>query len=170
MKKAAVLCMTAVMMFSTGVFAAETESEEAFFPSFEQTASAYLDQDGNEVAVTVDLTGGWSVEFVRGAVYLYDGKIEDGEEPVAAGYTLEKAVFEDYADEAKSSGSYREFARSFAFTEESGANDYFFSVGPDAYFMITVDADADGDAVSSRFGVEAAGYEGDPAYEDVSRR
>lgn len=75
MKKAFVLCVIISMMCSMIAFADETES---FFPTYEQTASAYLDQSGKAVKVTVDLTGGWSVEFAPGAVYLYEGNT-DGE-------------------------------------------------------------------------------------------
>lgn len=73
MKKAFVLCVIISMMCSMIAFADETE---LFFPTYEQTASAYLDQSGKAVKVTVDLTGGWSVEFAPGAVYLYEGNTE----------------------------------------------------------------------------------------------
>ena len=81
MKKAFVLCVIISMMCSMIAFADETE---LFFPTYEQTASAYLDQSGKAVKVTVDLTGGWSVEFAPGAVYLYEGNT-DGEAATATG-------------------------------------------------------------------------------------
>jgi D-alanyl-D-alanine carboxypeptidase len=153
MKK--IICLSALilsMCISATVFGAE--SEEGFIPTFEQTASAYLDQDGNEVRVTVDLTDGWSADFARGAVYLYDGKADENAEAVAIGITLDEEVFNEYVATAPEQDNYREFARSFAYTEEDGTNDYFFSLGPDAYFMIAVNPEADGDAVSSRISVE----------------
>ena len=91
MKKAFVLCVIISMMCSMIAFADETE---LFFPTYEQTASAYLDQSGKAVKVTVDLTGGWSVEFAPGAVYLYEGNT-DGE-AAALGITLDEEVFQEY--------------------------------------------------------------------------
>ena len=137
-------------------FCAETEAY--WFPSYEQTASALLDQGANEVRVTVDLTDGWSVEFAPGAVYLYDGTVDENAEATAIGLTLDQEVFEEYAALAPEKDSYREFARSFTYTEEDGINYYFFSIGPDSYFMISVSPDADGDAVSSRISVEPSDY------------
>ena len=58
-----------------------------------QVATAWLDQEGAEISIVVDLTGGWSVEFARGAVYLYDGNYSEDAESVAIGMTLEQEVF-----------------------------------------------------------------------------
>lgn len=154
MKKAITLGVIIALMSTMIALADETE----FFPTYEQTASAYLDQDGNEVKVTVDLTGGWSVEFAPGAVYLFDGTVDENAPATALGITLDEDVFQDHMKAAQESDSYREFARSFAYTEEDGTNDYFFSLGPDAYFMISVSPDADGDIVSSRFSVERVDF------------
>ena len=154
MKKVITLGVIISLMSTMIVFADETE----FFPTYEQTASAYLDQDGNEVKVTVDLTGGWSVEFAPGAVYLYDGTVDENTPATALGITLDEDVFQDHLKAAQEIESYREFARSFAYTEEDGTNDYFFSLGPDTFFMISVSPDADGDIVSSRFSVERVDF------------
>ena len=96
MKKAFVLCVIISMMCSMIAFADETES---FFPTYEQTASAYLDQSGKAVKVTVDLTGGWSVEFAPGAVYLYEGNT-DGE-AAALRITLDEEVYAESAEPQK---------------------------------------------------------------------
>jgi hypothetical protein len=154
MKKNIIALMSAAVLsaaLSTAVFAAETESE--FYPTYEQTASAYLDQDGHEVKVLIDISDGFSAEFAHGAAYLYDGAVSEDTEPVAVGLTLDEDVFEEYIETASASSSYREFARSFAYTEEDGTNNYFFQSGPDAYFMVSVAKGADGDAISSRFSV-----------------
>lgn len=156
--KRTVIALVSAAAFTLGLstigYAAETES--AWYPTFEQTASAWLDQDGTEVRVTVDLTDGWSASFAHGAVYLYDGPDKEGTEAVAIGLTLDEEVFNDYAEEASSKDSYREFAHCFTFTEEDGSNDYFWSLSPDVYFMIAVRPQADGDIVSSRFSMELA--------------
>ena len=154
MKKNIIALMSAAVLsaaLSTAVFAAETESE--FYPTYEQTASAYLDQDGHEVKVVIDITGGFSAEFAHDAAYLYDGTVSEDTEPVAIGLTLDEDVFDEYIETASASTSYREFAHSFAYTEDDGTNNYFFQSGPDAYFMVSVAKEADGDAVSSRFSV-----------------
>ena len=144
------------MSISTVAFCAETETE--FIPTYEQTASAWLDQGENEVKVTVDLTGGWSAEFAHAAVYLYDGEVDENTDATALGLTLDEKVFKEYAADAPDRDNYREFARSFSFTEEDGWTDYFYSVGPNAYFMISVSPGADADAVSMRFSVEPSDY------------
>lgn len=157
MKKTIIALITSASLavcLSTIGFAAETETD--WYPTYEQTASAYLDQDGNEVKVTVDLTGGWSVEFAPGAVYLYEGDT-DGE-ATALGITLDEEVFQDYMKTAQESDSYKEYARSFAFTEEDGYTDYFFALSPDAYFMISVRPGEDSEIVRSRISVELSDY------------
>ena len=93
-----------------------------------------------------------------GAVYLYDGKADVNNPAAAIGLTLDEDVFQDYMKTAQESDSYREYAHSFAFTEEDGTNDYFFSPGPDTYFMIAVSSEADGDIVSARFSVVPSDY------------
>ena len=154
MKKAALILGAALVSMGLSMtgFCAETESE-FYYPAFEQSASAWLDQDGNEVHVTVDLTDGWSVEFAHGAAYLYDENVTPDLDAAAIALTLDKETFDDYAKTAAESDSYREFARSFAYTDEEGWQNYFYSLGPDVYFMVSVAPEADGDAVSSRFSI-----------------
>ncbi len=61
--------------------------------STSQAASGYLDQAGDDaVEVAVDLSGGWPVELVRGAAYLYDGEITKGKEAAAVLTTLHKEM------------------------------------------------------------------------------
>lgn len=153
MKKFIVLA-TIVAMLSFSMLAYASEDE---YPTYDQTASAILDQGGAEVKVIVDVTNGWSVEFARGAVYLYTEGVDPFDtttEAVAMGLTLDEEVFKEYMEEAQASDSYKEYAQSFSYTEEDGSVDYFFSVGPDAYFMISVlDDSVDPDIVSSRFSI-----------------
>ena len=166
MKKFLVLCLVVfVLSFSVATFAAE---KEVFIPTFEQTATAILDQDGNEVEVTVDLTDGWSVEFARGAVYLTAGKASEDTDVAAIGLTLDEDVFTEYMAEALASDTYREFAHSFMYVDENNYSNYFYKVGTDGYFMISVSPDADGDAVSSRFSVGPSYEVNEPALETES--
>ena len=153
MKKTALILGAALVTMGLSMtgFGAETESE--FIPAFEQSASAWLDQDENEVHVTVDLTDGWSVEFAHGAAYLYDAPVTPDLDAAAIALTLDEDTFKEYSETAVESDSYMEYARSFSYTDEEGWQNYFYSLGPDAYFMISVAPDADGDAVSSRFSI-----------------
>lgn len=179
MKKLFVIALSATVVCSSTAFASpgkddrvhdydlvETELEELvgdddfedddeyFFPTFEQTASAVLDRDGNAVKVTVDLSDGWSAEFAPGAVYLSEGSASEDVEADAIGLTLDKEVFDEYQELAVESDSYREYARCFSYVDDEGHTCFFYSVGPDAYFMIQVWSDEDPDEVSSRFAVE----------------
>ena len=77
--------------------------------SGKQTASAYLDQESDAaIEVTVDLSGGWSVEFVRGAVYLYDSEITETNDGVAMLVTLDKEVYEEDLEAAMADESRKE--------------------------------------------------------------
>ena len=104
--------------------------------SGKQTASAYLDQESDAaIEVTVDLSGGWSVEFVRGAVYLYDSEITETNDGVAMLVTLDKEVYEEDLEAA-----------------EMG---YLTSLNDSAYVLITANK-ADIEAIVARFTLSLA--------------
>lgn len=114
------------------------------------TAIAVLDQEAQAVIVTVDLTGGWSVEFAPGAFYLYDGEVNDEEPASAIGLTLDKEVYEEYLAEAQRSESCREIENGVCYVADDGTY-YVLSVGTSAYFLLDVIDDADGgDAIFER--------------------
>ncbi len=115
-----------------------------------QTASAYLDQDGNCVTVTVDLSGGWSVEFVRGAAYLYDGEITEGKEGVAMLITLDKDVYEEDMAKAMADTSHKEADGGVYYADEAGRGAYLVSLNDSAFVLITANA-KDIEAVVARF-------------------
>ena len=119
-----------------------------------QTASATLDRDSEPVVATVDLTGGWSVEFASGAFYLYEGEITKDRDADAIGLTLEKDVYEDYMAEATASDSCREVEGGVCYETED-ETDYVLAVGSDAYFLVAVPAGTDGDAILSRIDLKS---------------
>lgn len=125
-----------------------------------QTVSALLDQNENIVKVTIDLSDGWSAEFVHGAVYLYNGPADAENKSVAIGLTLNEDVYLDYIA-ANDAPDYKEENGIVSYMEEGGTQDYFFEVDVDgsdsAYFMISVDNGFDGDAVFNRFDVLGVG-------------
>ena len=122
-----------------------------------QTASAYLDQDeGTAVEVTVDLNGGWSVEFVRGAVYLYDGEIIEGKEGVAMLITLDKEVYEENMAEAIADQNHKETDSGVYYTyyEDQGA--YLTALDDSAFVLITAMNKTDIEAIAAKFTLSLA--------------
>ncbi len=119
--------------------------------SQKQTASAYLDQDGATVEVTVDLSGGWSVEFVRGAAYLYDGEITEGKEGVAMLITLDKDVYEEDLAKAMADGSRKEADGGVYYTYYENEGAYLTALNDSAYVLITVTNKADVESIVARF-------------------
>ena len=148
MKKAFTLFLAMVLALSLGVGIAESAEEGR------QVATAWLDQEGAEVGVMVDLSGGWSVEFAHGAIYLYDGDYSEDKDATAIGMTLDQELFEEYRAEAVAAESYRELegAEYYVRDDETGA--YLIPVGDDAYFMLCIYGDVEGDAVLARVKLE----------------
>lgn len=144
MKKTICVLLAAVMVFALAACGSGNAN------SGKQTASAYLDQDGNCVTVTVDLSGGWSVEFVRGAVYLYDGEITEGKEGVAMLVTLDKDVYEEDLAKAMANGSHKEADGGVYYTDEAGRGAYLVSLNDSTYILITSNK-KDIEAVVARF-------------------
>ena len=144
MKKTICVLLAAVMVFALAACGSGNAN------SGKQTASAYLDQDGNCVTVTVDLSGGWSVEFVRGAVYLYDGEITEGKEGVAMLITLDKDVYEEDLAKAMANGSHKEADGGVYYTDEAGRGAYLVSLNDSTYILITANK-KDIEAVVARF-------------------
>ena len=120
-----------------------------------QTVSAWMSEEENRAKVTVDLTGGWSADYAPGAVYLYEGENTEGRECDAMCLTLSKDVYEDYLKDSEEHET-QEIEGGIAYTSDYGERLYLFSVDgkPEMYFMLSVPADADGDAIFDRITVE----------------
>ena len=144
MKKIICVLLAAAMVFALAACGSGNAN------SGKQTASAYLDQDGNCVTVTVDLSGGWSVEYVRGAAYLYDGEITEGKEGVAMLITLDKDVYEEDLAKAMADGNHKEADGGVFYTDEAGRGAYLVSLNDSAFVLITANA-KDIEAVVARF-------------------
>ena len=118
--------------------------------SGKQTASAYLDQEYEAaIEVTVDLSGGWSVEFVRGAAYIYDSEITDTNEGVAMLLTLDKEVYEEYLADAMADDNRKEADGGVYFTTDGDEPGYLTSLNDSAYVLIIANK-ADIEAVVAR--------------------
>lgn len=123
-----------------------------------QSASAWLtagDDDGR-FSAKVDLTGGYSVEFASGAIYLYDQEIVDGvTESVAMAVSLSEEVYNEYMDEASQSDSYREVDGGVAYVNGSDEDSYLVQVGENGFVLITMDQGEDSDTLFARFAFES---------------
>lgn len=148
MKKIIALILTTAMIFgTTPVFA------EGAFPG-KQTATATLDQEGHSVRVIVDLSGGWSAYFARGAVYLYDGPNDINTDAVAIGITQDKETYNDYLKYAENQKGYRTEDGIVSFVDENGDAIYLQSDDHGAYFFVSVTGRNDPDEVFSRFALD----------------
>ena len=124
--------------------------------SGKQTASAYLDQEaGAAIEVTVDLSGGWSVEFVRGAAYLYDSEITETNDGVAMLVTLDKEVYEEDLEAAMADESHKEADGGVYYTYYEDEMGYLTSLNDSAYVLITANK-ADIEAIVARFTLSLA--------------
>ena len=129
--------------------------EQAGDSSAAQTVSAGLINEDVRSIVTVDIHGGWSVEFARGAAYLYEGEILPDMECDARCVMLDKEVYEEYQSEAGAAESFREVEGGITWSrEEEGEICYLFQDGKEGYFLLTVNADMDGDSVYARIKAE----------------
>jgi len=124
--------------------------------SGKQTASAYLDQESDAaIEVTVDLSGGWSVEFVRGDVYLYDSEITETNDGVAMLVTLDKEVYEEDLEAAMADESHKEADGGVYYTYYEDEMGYLTSLNDSAYVLITANK-ADIEAIVARFTLSLA--------------
>ncbi len=122
-----------------------------------QSATAWLQEENDDgrISAKVDLTGGYSVEFASGAVYLYDQEIVDGvTECVAMAITLDQGVFKEYMDEASGSDTCREVDGGVAYINDSDEASYLVQVGEGGYLLVTMDQGEDNDGLFARFSFE----------------
>ena len=123
-----------------------------------QSASAWLtaEDDEGRFLAKVDLTGGYSVEFASGAVYLYDQEIVAGEtESVAMAVSLSEEVYNEYMDEANQSDTYREVDGAYvAYVNGSDEDSYLVQVGENGFVLITMDHGDGNDDLFARFAFE----------------
>ena len=123
-----------------------------------QSASAWLtaEDDEGRFLAKVDLTGGYSVEFASGAVYLYDQEIVEGEtESVAMAVSLSEEVYNEYMDEAGQSDTYREVDGAYvAYVNGSDEDSYLVQVGENGFVLITMDHGDGNDDLFARFAFE----------------
>ena len=134
MKKIIAVALTAIIVTASIAFACFADSAKKNVKT-RQTATAYLDQEGNTVTAKMDLTGGYSCDFARGAVYLYDQEDKEGVPCVAMGITLDEEVYNDHMKAAKEAKDCTEYKGGVMYTEE-GHMRYLCRIGEKAYFSV----------------------------------
>ena len=117
-----------------------------------QKVSAYLDQEYNEIQATIDLSGGYSCELTRGAVFLYDGEVHDETKPVAIAITIDEDAYDDYLAQAVADTDHRSFANGLIFEGDDSIM-YICRVGDNAYFAIFAEDSntAEMESIAGRF-------------------
>ncbi len=104
-----------------------------------QTAVGYLDQEETTpIVTTVDTTDGYSCEFVRGAIYLYDEEVHEDTAAVAMGISLPKDVFEDYIQEAETDPNHKIIKDGVMYSSD-GQMVYLVKVSDTSYFGVFAD-------------------------------
>lgn len=150
-----ILC--ALLVFSIVFAFAACEMSKTEQPVERQIVSARLDQAGNDIDITLDISGGWSAEFAPGAFYLYDKPYTEEKAAIAIGMTLEQEVFEEYQEDAKRSANRRDINGVQYYKAEDGRDTYLMPVGEDAYLMLRVEyatQETNSDAILARVTAE----------------
>ena len=138
----------------TGQFRWMDELAEDTAEDTGETAVAAIQSEESRVVVTIDLSGGCSVEFASGAFYLTDGPWSPDTDCDAIGMLLDREVFDEYMAQADASDSRREAGDAVVFEDESGYTYYLFMVGDTGCFMLDVMPGADGDALLARISAQ----------------
>ena len=107
--------------------------------SNKQTATAYLNQEGPTIEATVDLSKGYSCDFARGAIYLYDQENNEGVEAVALGITLSEEVYNDYLNESKMADANAKDFNGGVMYKADDQMVFITKVGEDAFFGVFAD-------------------------------
>ena len=152
-----VVTISLVSVMAAGMLAIGYFADCSNTVDISQNASAYLDQEGNTITATVDLRGGYSCEFTRCAVYIYDEEVHDDTEPVAIAVTLDKDVYDVYLAKAVSDPNHRSFGSGLFFSGEYNMV-YIRPVGDNAYFGIFAEDSsmAEMESIARRFALAPA--------------
>ena len=147
--------------------AAETESAgtEASSEASEvlpgQYASAALRINEKKGAiVTVDLSGGCSVDFAYGAIYFYDNvhHLSEDDPVTAYGFIMDKQEYDEFIESAKQYHEVEETDELVKIDEGENEIRYMFPAGDDVYFSILASKNADADSIYARFKVSSEDY------------
>ncbi len=109
--------------------------------------------DDQQVMVSVDIIGGWNVEFGQNATYIYDGQNDGVRE--AAGYAvhLTQEEYETLIEENRENESFSEVGAGVIFEESDGTTFFAFVVGENMNYEIVAAPGIDADEVFNRVSV-----------------
>ena len=109
--------------------------------------------DDQPVMVSVDIIGGWNVEFGQNATYIYDGQNDGVRE--AAGYAvhLTQEEYETLIEENRENESFSEVGAGVIFEESDGTTFFAFVVGENMNYEIVAAPGIDADEVFNRVSV-----------------
>ena len=158
MKKNIIIYMTLLLSFVFIITGCSTKKET----SDKQSAAAKQQVSENQSAImTVDLTGGYSVEFATGAAYFYKGDTLDESETIAHAYVIDKTSFEEetsyFENNDDLEGDYKKLKDgTYSYKTESNA-EYFFSTNDNLYMKVVVQKDflSEADSIYTRFSANA---------------
>ena len=129
-----------------------------------QTASAWLTDNDMRISATVDLTGGYSVEFAASAVYLYDQEIKDDTACAAMAVTVDEETYNSYLNDARQSDTCRDVEGGVVYTDSNDDDNYLVQAGDNGYLLLSMHHGEDNDALYSRFSFEAESTAGADVY------
>jgi len=109
--------------------------------------------EDQQVMVSVDIIGGWNVEFGQNATYIYDGQNDGVRE--AAGYAvhLTQEEYETLIEENRENESFSEVGAGVIFTRDDGTTCFAFVVGENMNYEIVAAPGIDADEVFNRVSV-----------------
>ena len=148
MKRKSLLIVIALLLMTLLITACTSGSGGE---TVKQTATAWVENGGERALATVDLTGGWSVEFAPGAIYLYDKEIKEDTPSIAMAIVLEQQVYDDYYNDNKDKEGFEEKDGICSFIEEyDGTTNYLFMADDKLPILLDVDEGGDGKAIMER--------------------
>lgn len=155
-KKGLTLLLSVGMILSLAACSGKSAATEAPAEEGKPTATATLHLDnGNNAEVTVDLSGGCSVEFAYGAVYFYQPGVAISEYDDAAAYVYisDQEGFDSDVAEYSSYDSFEQTDDHTIVTQEDGSIRYYIPVDAEAgiYLMMTAGGDCDYMSIFNRF-------------------
>ena len=150
MKNTRIIALIAALMLIMCMSAACGSSDDAA----KSTATAKQTVgEKQEALMTVDLTGGYSVEFASGAAYFYKGVPSDDNEVIAFGYVLSKKEYDEEVAYITSDKAEADEVQDLGDGVYSYGTDYFFPTEDGFYMKVAVqEAGADeADSIYPRF-------------------
>ena len=130
--------------------------------SVKQSAAAKQLVNENQSAImTVDLTGGYSVEFASGAAYFYKGDTLEESETIAHAFVIDKTKFEEetsyFENNSDLEGDYKKLKDGTYSYKTKNEAEYFFASEDNLYLKVVVQKAflGEADSIYTRFSAEA---------------